>query len=98
MSRRLLGLIAAVSIAALVVAGAIGYAVTHQGAATPTTALGAPHFVDETASAGVDQVYDGGEAFAVGGGVAVDSSLFTSPGRPGRGPGPASWSSTTPAG
>jgi hypothetical protein len=38
---------------------------------TPTTALGAPHFVDETASAGIDHVYSGDFSFAVGGGVAV---------------------------
>ncbi len=38
---------------------------------TPTTALGPPHFVDETASAGIDHVYNGDAAFAVGGGVAV---------------------------
>lgn len=38
---------------------------------TPTTALGAPLLVDETAPAGIDQVYDGGPTFAVGGGVAI---------------------------
>src|SRR2546426_7612313 len=38
---------------------------------TPSVALGAPRFVDETASAGVDQVYAGGFEYAVGGGVAV---------------------------
>jgi enediyne biosynthesis protein E4 len=32
--------------------------------------LGAPHFVDETASAGIDQTYDGGPTSFVGGGVA----------------------------
>jgi hypothetical protein len=34
-------------------------------------ALGAPHFVDETASAGIDHVYAGGFEYAAGGGVAV---------------------------
>src|SRR5690348_8132353 len=38
---------------------------------TPTIALGAPHFVDETASAGIDHIYTGDSTFAVGGGVAV---------------------------
>jgi len=37
----------------------------------PRVALGAPRFVDETASAGIDQVYGGGFEHAVGGGVAV---------------------------
>ena len=34
-------------------------------------ALGAPRFVDDTASAGVEHVYDGGFEYATGGGVAV---------------------------
>ena len=38
---------------------------------TPTIALDAPHFVDETAGAGIAHMYDGGFEFAVGGGVAV---------------------------
>jgi hypothetical protein len=37
----------------------------------PAVALGAPHFVEETASAGLDHVYDGGFEYATGGGVAV---------------------------
>ena len=41
------------------------------GPRTPTTALGAPHYVDETASTGIDHTYDGGIAFVTGGGVAV---------------------------
>ncbi len=40
-------------------------------AAAPTTALGPPHFVDETATAGIEHVYDGDATFAVGGGIAV---------------------------
>ena len=56
---------------ALVVVAVAGYALTASHATTPTTALGAPRLVDETASAGIDQVYDGGPTFAVGGGVAV---------------------------
>jgi hypothetical protein len=72
MNRRLAGVIAAVVVASLIVAAGIGYALSRGGGATPTVALGAPHFVDETATAGIDQVYDGaGTTFAVGGGVAV---------------------------
>jgi hypothetical protein len=40
-------------------------------ARTPSPALGPPSLVDETASAGIDHVYDGGFEHAVGGGVAV---------------------------
>ena len=72
MNRRIVAAIAAIAIAALVVAGAVGFAVTRGGGATtPTAALGAPHFVDETATAGVDVVYGGGASYAVGGGVVV---------------------------
>ena len=35
------------------------------------TALGAPHFVDETAAAGIDHTYAGSFDYAVGGGVAA---------------------------
>jgi hypothetical protein len=35
------------------------------------SALGPPHFVDETSSAGIDHAYDGGFEYAVGGGVAA---------------------------
>ena len=38
---------------------------------TPMVAFGAPGFVDETARAGIDHVYDGGFEYAVGGGVAA---------------------------
>ncbi|HYH93851.1 MAG TPA: FG-GAP-like repeat-containing protein, partial [Candidatus Saccharimonadales bacterium] len=43
------------------------------GASTPAelTALGAPRFVEVSAAAGVDQVYDGDFSFYVGGGVAA---------------------------
>jgi len=37
----------------------------------PPPAAGPPRFVNESATAGVDQVYDGGFTFFVGGGVAV---------------------------
>jgi len=38
---------------------------------SPFVGLGAPRFVDETAGAGIDHVYGGDFAYAVGGGVAV---------------------------
>ena len=38
---------------------------------TPAQALGAPRFVEETATAGLVHTYDGGPTFATGGGVAV---------------------------
>jgi len=53
---------------------AVSAAIVSDGLPSGTTAavaLGAPRFVDETASAGVDLVYDGGFQYAVGGGVAV---------------------------
>lgn len=70
--RRLLGLVAVVVTVSIIGVAAVGYFVSHQAGATPTTAAGPPHFIDETATAGVDQVYDGdGAKFATGGGVAV---------------------------
>jgi len=65
------GVVAAVVAVSLVAAAVLGYVVIHQGGATPTTAAGPPRFVDETSTAGVDQVYDGGATLAEGGGVAV---------------------------
>ena len=41
------------------------------GASTPTTALTAPVFVDETAAAGVNHVFGGGSDYFEGGGVAA---------------------------
>ncbi|TMC46855.1 MAG: CRTAC1 family protein [Chloroflexi bacterium] len=41
------------------------------GSRRPAVALGPPLFVEETASAGIDHVYDGGFEYAVGGGVAA---------------------------
>ncbi len=71
MSRRAVGLVGGILVVALVVIGAVGFALLQGGGTTPTAALGAPRFVDETAAAGIDQVYDGGPTFAVGGGVAT---------------------------
>ena len=71
LSRRVLGVVVALAAIAVAWVAAIGFLGSHQGATTPTVALGAPTFVDETAAAGVTQVYDGDEAYATGGGVAV---------------------------
>ena len=68
---RLIGVVAALVTICVVVAAFVGLMITRGGSATPTTALGAPSFVDETATSGVSQVYDGAEAYATGGGVAV---------------------------
>jgi len=69
-SRRPFGLAAVVVIIAVVVVGG-GLAMRASSGVGPGAALGPPHFVDETASAGIDQTYDGPYPFAVGGGVAV---------------------------
>ncbi len=60
-------------VVALVVVGAglVGFTLVQGGGSTPTTALGPPRFVDETVTAGIDHVYDGGSTFFTGGGVAV---------------------------
>lgn len=72
MSRRLIvGLILVVAAVSLVGAAVFVVGLGRSGATTPTTALGAPRFVDETAAAGIDQTYGGDSRFAVGGGVAV---------------------------
>ena len=59
------------AVVALAGAGAIAFIASRGAGATPTVALGAPHFVDDTAAAGIDHTYDGNSTFAVGGGVAV---------------------------
>ena len=56
------GVLAVVAIAGVVVLGRVP---------TPSHALGAPRFVEETATAGLVHTYDGGPTFATGGGVAV---------------------------
>ncbi len=58
-------------IVALAGAAIGGFALTRTGDGTPTVALGPPHFVDETATAGIAHVYEGDAPFEVGGGVAV---------------------------
>ncbi len=69
--RRLAAILAVLAAASLVGVSVLGIGLIRQGGSTPTAAREAPHFVDETVAAGVDQVYDGYAGFAVGGGVAV---------------------------
>jgi hypothetical protein len=59
------------ALAAVVAIGAGAWVLGFGRAARPGPALGPPHFVDETATAGIAQTYDGPLAFFVGGGVAV---------------------------
>jgi enediyne biosynthesis protein E4 len=54
--------------AALVITGTIA-ACSGPGAAVPSAAGAAPHFVDDTPASGVDHSYDGGFEFFVGGGA-----------------------------
>jgi len=56
-----------------VVSVVVAYGIVQSGAirAQAPVALGPPAFVDETASAGISQVYDGGFDYAAGGGVAA---------------------------
>ena len=71
MSRRAVAVVFGLGVVALVASGVVGFALAQGRGATPTAALGAPHFVEETATAGIDHTYDGGSTFFVGGGVAV---------------------------
>lgn len=68
MSRRAAGLIAGIAIVALVTAGVIGVGVVGIGRGSATAI---PHFVDESATAGIQHTYDGDADYFVGGGVAV---------------------------
>jgi enediyne biosynthesis protein E4 len=69
--RRRTALVAGALTASLVGVAVAGVALTRLQGATPTNALGPPHYVEETATAGIDLVYDGAAPFEVGGGVAV---------------------------
>ena len=68
LTRRVGAVIAGVAVVAIVVAAA-GYAFLR--AQSGGGSLGPPTFVDETASAGIDQTYAGAATFDTGGGVAV---------------------------
>jgi hypothetical protein len=69
MSPRAAAIVAGAVALALVAAAA--FALTRGAGATPTAALGPPHFDDETATAGIEHVYGGAPPFEVGGGVAA---------------------------
>ncbi len=58
-------------LAIVVLVGAAGFVLTRGPGASPATALPPPRFVEETATAGIDQTYAGAAPFEVGGGVAV---------------------------
>jgi len=71
--RRRVAIVAGVVVVALVVVGAglVGFTLVQGGGSTPKTALGPPHFVDETSTSGIAHTYDGGATFSTGGGLAV---------------------------
>ena len=69
--RRLVAASAAAVAGVAVVVGGAWYAVGAGRSTTPAVALGAPRYVDETDTAGVDHTYGGGDTTFVGGGVAV---------------------------
>ncbi len=71
MRRRTVGVVVGVAVVSVVALGVGGAVLLRGGGATPTTALEAPHFVDETTAAGLAHTYDGGATFSTGGGVAV---------------------------
>lgn len=71
MGRRSGAAIGLLVIGALVVIGVIEVATLGWGHGTGPVALGAPHFVDEAAAAGLDFSYQGDAQLAVGGGLAV---------------------------
>jgi enediyne biosynthesis protein E4 len=58
-------------VAAVVLTGLFAGGIVRLGPMPPTTALGPPRYVEETASAGLEQTYDGSETYDVGGGLAV---------------------------
>jgi enediyne biosynthesis protein E4 len=60
-----------VVVSAVALAGLFAGGVVRLGPTPPTNALGAPRYVEETATAGIDLTYDGSETYDVGGGLAV---------------------------
>jgi enediyne biosynthesis protein E4 len=70
-SRGRRGLVAGLVVVAIVAVAGIGLAVNRFGEVTPKVAADPPRFVEESAAAGLEHVYDGGTTFLVGGGLAV---------------------------
>ncbi|MEO5918930.1 MAG: VCBS repeat-containing protein, partial [Candidatus Limnocylindrales bacterium] len=64
-------IVAGVGALALVLVAVVGFVALERSRQTPTTALEAPHYVDEAEVSGLAQTYGGSSTFAVGGGVAV---------------------------
>ena len=64
-------LVVAIGVIVVVAAIGTGGAVFLLQPSTPTSAAGPPHFVEETATAGIQHRYDGDATYQVGGGVAV---------------------------
>jgi enediyne biosynthesis protein E4 len=72
MKRFLVVALVVVCVASLAGLAFVAYGVLQSpGVTTPTTAGGAPGFVEETAASGIAQTYDGDAVYSVGGGVAV---------------------------
>ncbi len=71
MRRRSIALAGGAATVAVVVLAIAFVAGNRPGGTAPTTALRPPLFVDETATAGIDHVYNGDSTYAVGGGVAA---------------------------
>ena len=71
MSRRAVRLVAVIAIVGLLGVVVAGLTLARLGGSTPTSALGPPHFVEESVAAGIDHAYDGDFPYAVGGGVAA---------------------------
>jgi enediyne biosynthesis protein E4 len=70
--RRTAAIVGGVAIVAIVGVAVAGYGLGNLGgSASPTTAGGTPHFVEQTAGSGLSHTYGGGDAYVVGGGVAV---------------------------
>ncbi len=65
-----MGLVAGLAIVVVIGSAIVGVVVLGVVGGS-ASARPAPHYVDETATAGVDHTYDGGSTFFVGGGVAV---------------------------
>jgi hypothetical protein len=68
---RTVRIVALLAIALLAGAAVAGFALARLGGATPAGTLGPAHFVEEAATAGIDQVYAGDFSYSVGGGASV---------------------------
>jgi len=70
--RRTLAIAGTVAIAVVVAVTATGFGLGYfGGSAMSTAAGGTPHFVEQTAGSGLSHTYSGGDAYLLGGGMAV---------------------------